>query len=274
MFDSVRIEYFVSGNTVFEASVLLQSEPGSVAISKSCLDLLILKNYISKSECNFTMQSMKVDSPNTSFIAKVPKNLDFHVFGTKNIFELENLIHILNTQKQKLDPSLFDFVELQKSLYNDTVSSYLTLSEIIPFVDQSLGKCLVMDKNIQNSEEFNQIRDITVVFMRFNSIDAGSLKERNNAEIIQYMAKSMFEIVRENVGCVKQLNYDDKLMTALLVWGLKGYSQEKGDAPTAVQAALTLRKKILRTPLKSQFSIGIATGTVYVYMNNIISLIV
>ncbi|KAJ3097653.1 hypothetical protein HDU96_000303, partial [Phlyctochytrium bullatum] len=114
--------------------------------------------------------------------------------------------------------------------------------------------------------DYNQIRNITVLFAHFPDIQVSHLG--SNPEVlvdVQFIARASMEAARRHGGTCRQLNCDEKALSVLLMWGVPGFSHEKGDQPHAVSAALDLLKELHgRKWLHPQtFSIAVTFGKAY-----------
>ncbi|KAJ3115996.1 hypothetical protein HK100_001183 [Physocladia obscura] len=83
-----------------------------------------------------------------------------------------------------------------------------------------------------------------------------------NLNLLQKATQIILKSVCNFEACLRQINCDDKGVTALVVWGLDGFSHEKGEAALVIGAALFMSES-LKAILGTQFSIGIATGSVF-----------
>ncbi|KAJ3321090.1 Adenylate cyclase type 10 [Blyttiomyces sp. JEL0837] len=108
--------------------------------------------------------------------------------------------------------------------------------------------------------QLNELRRVIVVFLKINSPQLrGTLKEQSK------FTQSIFQIVNNFIskfnGHLRQIVYDDKGFTVLLVWGLPPASSR--DEQHALSCCLRLRDTLLNIS-SLQFSIGMSAGKSYV----------
>ena len=117
--------------------------------------------------------------------------------------------------------------------------------------------------NVANDSfsHYNQVRTITSMFIRFPTLDVAQFVD--NISIAQNLVSTSLKIVNQRGGSCRQFGCDDKAATILFVWGMEGYAHEKGEGIYVLDAALELRDAF-REIVDSNFSIGIASGSVYV----------
>ncbi|KAJ3217629.1 hypothetical protein HDU67_007571 [Dinochytrium kinnereticum] len=116
--------------------------------------------------------------------------------------------------------------------------------------------------NLDDASEYNQVRRVTIVFLRLTSFcvrDAASPCLLQTAQNVMLAALSS---IRAFGGCLRQFNCDDKAASLLMVWGLEGFAHERGEPLYALSAALALSKK-LEAIVGNEFSIGVCTGKVF-----------
>ncbi|KAI9351972.1 hypothetical protein BDR26DRAFT_929467 [Obelidium mucronatum] len=141
----------------------------------------------------------------------------------------------------------------------DVVASgpkYLSLAKA--YMDDSVSKI------IETGNVTDQLRSVSVVFIKFGGFQSETIAESRNLAFLQAAATSIISKVKEFEGCIRQFNCDDKALTALLVWGLEGHAHEKGEAHVAMLAAIEISKS-LKVCLEDEdgFSIGVTTGVVF-----------
>ncbi|KAI8837809.1 hypothetical protein BC829DRAFT_42805 [Chytridium lagenaria] len=98
--------------------------------------------------------------------------------------------------------------------------------------------------NIDDASDYNQIRRVTIVFLRLTSFRVRDAASPSLLHIAQSVMIAALSSIRMFGGCLRQFNFDDKAATVLMVWGLEGFAHERGEAFYAISAALSLSKKI------------------------------
>ncbi|KAI8837534.1 hypothetical protein BC829DRAFT_44887 [Chytridium lagenaria] len=111
-------------------------------------------------------------------------------------------------------------------------------------------------------DDYNQLRRVSVVFLQVQGIPLEDIGDDGNLQKLQSLMCAVSSAVRKQGGCLRQFNCDEKGLCALLVWGLEGFSHEKGNAQPAILAAVEIKEQISRM-FGSSFSIGVATGQVF-----------
>ena len=274
-----RLEYFITGPSVKKSGELLAQAPsGFLLVSDICWKIFIESlNGISKineewnlNQENFT-STANANSPKnkrnsvTPIISEYKKSI-----GTKKFNHM-----IISEQESELS----NFIQKLQSVAQSRTFMYKRIDNInkprlIPFLEESLGRTLnstlldlEYDPNaILNSESmrnFNQIRNVVSVFILLKSLEISRFDQTQNISKAQEALHHILATTKTYGGCCRQFGCDDKLTTALLIWGMDGYSHEKGDAPFAVEAALKISAK-LEELFDLDFSIGIASGSAYV----------
>ena len=85
-------------------------------------------------------------------------------------------------------------------------------------------------------EEFNQIRTRTYVFIRFPTLDVAEFSNPSIINLAQTLLNIVIKISQKNGGCCRQFGCDDKTTTILLVWGMEGFAQERGESYHAMKS--------------------------------------
>ncbi|KAJ3097214.1 hypothetical protein HDU97_005077 [Phlyctochytrium planicorne] len=129
----------------------------------------------------------------------------------------------------------------------------------------SLETSLASNSSINNANipsEYNQIRIVTVVFLRLLDYSVGDGASPLSLDIAQKVMIATMASVRMFGGCLRQFNCDDKAASLLMVWGLEGFAHERGEPTYAISAAMMLSKQ-LQSFLGDEFAIGVCTGKVF-----------
>ena len=110
-------------------------------------------------------------------------------------------------------------------------------------------------------QEFNQVRNITSIFIRFPALYVNQFTNKNIIDTAQTVLSKALKITKQNGGCCRQFGCDDKATTLLLVWGMERFAHERGESYYTVKAAVEMAMEF-QTIVNSEFSISIATGKV------------
>ncbi|KAJ3117667.1 Adenylate cyclase type 10 [Phlyctochytrium bullatum] len=107
------------------------------------------------------------------------------------------------------------------------------------FLEPSLAKHAARSRRFSLSD-YQQYRTITVLFVHMSSPSPFAGGSSALLLDLQFLAEALFTAAAKNGGTCRQINFDDKGVSGLLVWGIEGFAHEKGDAPYAVTAASSL----------------------------------
>ena len=279
-----RLEYFISGPSVKESGDLLAQAPsGQFYISEKCWNCFVdcasskfgaNDEWNFKNDSNLTEKNSYLNAKSIVNKGKIIVPVDFNILKTigaakqklrvisENDSELYNFIYMLQKKLPDLDKAI-DSSHTQK------------IKRIFPFIEESLANTIKLSLfqtktfdtraglNDENIRSFNQVRNIVSVFVLLKSLKIPQFDEDQNLENASKGFQDILAITKAYGGCCRQFGCDDKLTSALLVWGMDGFSHEKGDVPFAVEAALEMAAK-LEVLFGSEYAIGIATGSAYV----------
>ena len=139
------------------------------------------------------------------------------------------------------------------------------LSLAMQYVEESLAKYLQQSSmrldSVKSISDYNQLRYITSVFIRFPTLDVSAFSNRETVNIANDALTVCLTATKKHGGCCRQFGCDDKAATVLLIWGMEGYAHERGEAVHAVAASLEIAKG-LEPIFGTGFSIGVAAGSV------------
>ncbi|KAJ3040829.1 Adenylate cyclase type 10 [Rhizophlyctis rosea] len=237
-----RSEYFVAGPAAEDAMTNLQhTKPGEVALSEECW--MRLQHALDAWEASDPI------SLNESLIEQYGRRL---YIIRDDCEDLGSIGYSLAGADNTSDAG----VNNEETFFpGDCV-------RLMDYVDGSLAKTL-MDENSGDPEHgvHNGIRNVCIVFVRLPILSASG----NVPELLAKAQKVMciaLDAVRQYEGSIRQFNFDDKGATALLVWGVEGYTHERGDEPFALHAALQIKEELLLT-MGGHFGIGVSEGPVF-----------
>ncbi|KAJ3193555.1 Adenylate cyclase type 10 [Irineochytrium annulatum] len=133
---------------------------------------------------------------------------------------------------------------------------------VLSYVEESLAAAIRTSAGAHGALRgtYDQIRRVTIVFVKLAGLDVGRLAEHPHLGRAQRCLLDILLAIRPYGGCLRQFCCDDKSTTALCVFGMAGFAHERGEERHALDAAL----KILGTLEPGvQPSIGMATGPVF-----------
>ncbi|KAJ3103675.1 hypothetical protein HDU97_009928 [Phlyctochytrium planicorne] len=89
----------------------------------------------------------------------------------------------------------------------------------------------------------NQFRTVTVLFLRLPHIPVQSIGSSARVfDDVTYVTSEAIRIVSKYGGTCRQIHADEKALSALLIWGVEGFSHEKGDHANAVAAGMEIER--------------------------------
>ncbi|KND02345.1 uncharacterized protein SPPG_02817 [Spizellomyces punctatus DAOM BR117] len=238
-----RVEYFVAGPSVEDAMAILPfTRSGEVGMSAACWNLLT--NTVIRNEREITLNESYLDGDGRGcFIIK------------EDAVDLASLPDVLKNEQEgtaaMMDPNATPSQNEGKGSvrYND-------------YIHESLSRIL---QDLENEEDVevmhNELRNICAVFVRLPKLGA-----TDDPMEMLLTAQSVMIVILEAIhryeGTIRQFNVDDKGATALLVWGVEGFTHERGDAVFALYAAMEIRDE-LRGMVGNDFAIGVSEGIVF-----------
>ena len=265
-----RLEYCISGSVVKEAGDLLNAaKSGEISISANCWFIVKEKLELSFKNTGKYWNSFKIrDEPNGLIPGSVMKITDKGKKEQKAFGKDIQNGRLINQD----DHGMIDAMQMMQSITTVLEKGEGNISQhgdnrqlqvaSLAYIEESLSKYLLSSSTSSDeSRDYNQIRSIISVFIRFSSLDVSSF---SNPETVDKANKALcicLQESRKQGGCCRQFGCDDKAATILLVWGMEGYAHERGEAVHAVSAALEISKG-LKPIFGKEFSIGIASGPV------------
>lgn len=250
-----RREYIVGGEAVLEAGHLLdKGTRGQAVISTELLESInmFIRDSTKRDDDDDVdgygqIESILEDSAQDGMIFLEPSNDDV-------LTMISNIRSIFVNQRSALP-----YEEL----------AVLPPIQILPFLEESLSAALInLGVNNETSVldieswmcNYHQMRRITVVFLRLSSLKIESL---NGAENAQKVFKIVLKASRQFGGCIRQVNYDDKALSVLLVWGMEGFSHETAESVYALEASLQMEKELVKK-FGRDFQIGVSSDRIYI----------
>ncbi|KAJ3104247.1 Adenylate cyclase type 10 [Phlyctochytrium planicorne] len=228
--DDSRAEYFIAGQGLHDAGIMLnKGKSGQLVFGKEKVEIL---------EC---WPQIREFSLSTSDEICVEIGAGF--------YELKSVLSSLAssydscewTEEQLGDTpiwhqDLFAYIEpsLKKHLFSAANSNY----------EQSRNP---VTKSNVFSDNMNQYRTITVLFLRLPNIPVDCLgNSKAVLEDVQFAAEQAIAVALKHGGTCRQIHADEKALSVLLVWGVEGFTHEKGDYGYAVSAGMEI-EMILRS---------------------------
>ncbi|KAJ3193734.1 Adenylate cyclase type 10 [Irineochytrium annulatum] len=236
-----RREYFIAGTALMQAGDMLgHAKAGELAIPTTALERLeTLKRYLSGMvEGNHAVVNAE---SHKSTIVDLIETLQTELGAVGIMTELGACEGRL---EERADPTGY---------LRDMALSY---------VEESLAAVVRANASADEALRgtYDQIRRVTIVFVKLAGLDVGRLAEHPHLGRSQRCLLDILHAIRPYGGCLRQFCCDDKSTTALCVFGMAGFAHERGEERHALDAAL----KILRALGPAiQPSIGIATGPVF-----------
>ncbi|KAJ3106551.1 hypothetical protein HDU97_006144 [Phlyctochytrium planicorne] len=119
------------------------------------------------------------------------------------------------------------------------------------------------------SDNVNQFRTITVLFLRLPKIPIDDIGNPDVMQDVEFAAQESIKIAAKHGGTCRQIHADEKALSALLVWGVEGFSHEKGNHGYAISAGMELKSVLagrswmsdaMKEQTEQNFSIAITMG--------------
>ncbi|KAJ3094255.1 hypothetical protein HDU97_008316 [Phlyctochytrium planicorne] len=223
--NSGRCEYFISGNALLHAGIMLnRGKSGQLVFSASGHG----------------------DLEYSSILDQVKIGDDVHLDLKQSTFAgLKNVLEILTGNGDDLE---FTESKIPMTLFEGKTLPYVEpslLKHLDAFSPRRQGEGEFQSHNSLFSDNANQYRTITVLFLRLSNIPIERIG--TSATVISdvnFAAQKVIEVVTKNGGTCRQIHADDKGLSALLVWGVEGFSHEKGDHLYAVTAAMEIERAL------------------------------
>ncbi|KAJ3106549.1 Adenylate cyclase type 10 [Phlyctochytrium planicorne] len=232
--DRARSEYFIAGKALHDAGIMLGSgKSGQLLFRHELLETLGSWPVISRFKDNVFTEVCVVETQKAAFYEL--KSMLPPLLPSRDLYDWSEEI----LPKSSLsDRSLVKFIEpsLLKHLL-DLVPSE-SPSRIL-----SVGKAGFERKNSIFSDNMNQYRTITVLFLHFPMIPVDVMGQSETImSDVEFVAQECLRVVSKHGGTCRQIHADEKGLSVLLVWGVEGFSHEKGDHHHALTAAVEMRK--------------------------------
>ncbi|KAJ3191303.1 hypothetical protein HK101_007897 [Irineochytrium annulatum] len=114
---------------------------------------------------------------------------------------------------------------------------------------------------LEGSSGVNQLRNVSIIFIRFTGLPVANLNESRMLNLTQKIFMMIIGVLRRYKGCLRQFACDDKAASALIVFGLSGFAHERGEEVAAMRAAWDIRDKLTQL-VGDKFGIGVTSGVV------------
>ncbi|KAJ3094731.1 Adenylate cyclase type 10 [Phlyctochytrium planicorne] len=229
-----RSEYFISGRALYDAGIMLsRGTSGTLVFDQKDMSITtverdLLYQFIDKSSGLVFLQFTSKNDDDSD-LERLRNGLESHLPPRKLLGKGEG-IFLLDERACKSDQRLLAFIEpsLKKSLLRQHDALYSS--------GQSLN-----DGGF--SDNLNQFRTITVLFTHFPNIpiDRLGISPRILSDV-NFIAEETIGAAAEYGGTCRQIHADEKGLSVLLLWGVAGFSHEKGDHTNAVSTALRIEK--------------------------------
>ncbi|KAJ3104735.1 Adenylate cyclase type 10 [Phlyctochytrium planicorne] len=174
-----------------------------------------------------------------------------------------------------IDSSKTEFSQLLKSLSssNEIITHSFRESDFYQgldafkrvFIETSLRQRFLKNSqwDISKQEDINQLRKITVLMVQLSGFSIPDTDREDVLQDLHFFALKILNAAERHGGSCRQINCDEKSLTALILWGLEGFSHERGDASYAVDAGVRLRKVLAEhvwNENEIRFSLSITSG--------------
>ncbi|KAJ3108788.1 hypothetical protein HK100_003390 [Physocladia obscura] len=259
-----KSEFFIAGKALTQSGILLEKgQRGEFAFDKICWD--ILQEEISM-DLKVHIKTSQISDTEEAYIISENDSLDDLISSLEDRmgefqFNPGQLDTGLERTPMKFDPAILD----ELSAYMDD-----TLGRAMLFAKKRVQADSTRDKFAGNLklqidaifESHDQLRNLSVVFIQFPDFRVDTIAEKKNLEKLQSLMEAIMKSMFKFEGTLRQMNCDDKALTALIVWGLQGHAHEKGESGYALNAAFDMAKRF-ESIVGSSFSIGITNGPVF-----------
>ncbi|KAJ3097415.1 Adenylate cyclase type 10 [Phlyctochytrium planicorne] len=254
-----RAEYFIAGKALLDAGIMLnKGKSGDLVFLKDGLENLAywseLRRYLDSSNETVFVSSAKADLLELNLaMSKTLKESDEAESWTENQFH----------DSFKSDPRFLSFLE-------PSLTRHLISTPAGP-----IGSITLPSTTSSLSENINQFRTITCLFLCLPNIPVEKLGNSAVFQDVNFVAMEVIKAVNTHGGTCRQMHADEKSLSALLVWGVEGYSHEKGDHNYAISAGLDIlgslrnrkwwfdREESDVEPEASRFSLAITMGKAF-----------
>ncbi|KAJ3236463.1 hypothetical protein HDU81_010758 [Chytriomyces hyalinus] len=262
--EPVRSEFFVSGQAMAQSGQLLgEGSEGDLVLGENCWDHI---KSIMPHEFSDSLELLQTAKNETAFRINERENLS-------------GLIRVLSEKLDRLDTRLLDTGSENVPVAEADFKGQL--AAILPYVDDALHHAVstaksLMDANIEPERYFevlqrqtqyilnnyDQTRRVCIIFIQFQGFNVEAMHEAESVNKLQSIMNVLVKSIRKYQGCLRQINCDDKSLTALLVWGLQGFAHEKNEAEYVLPAAVEIASRLTRI-VNTDFSIGVTSGSVF-----------
>ncbi|KAJ3108641.1 hypothetical protein HDU97_000497 [Phlyctochytrium planicorne] len=227
-----RTEYFVAGKALLDAGIMLgKGQAGQLVFLLEHLEGLDFWNTLKKFKDSRSSDVVAVDIQNPYF-SRLKDRLCSLLPQYDGVDWNEGLL----PQKFTLDRSMFTYVE-------PSLLKHLQFEEKAEQADSATLADLGSPNSSNFSDNMNQYRTITILFLRLPNICVDCLGTSKQVFAdVDFVAKEVIRIVNKHGGTLRQIHADEKALSVLLVWGVEGYSHEKGDHVHAIAAGMELEK--------------------------------
>ncbi|KAJ3104246.1 Adenylate cyclase type 10 [Phlyctochytrium planicorne] len=226
--EDARAEYFVAGHALHDAGVMLnKGKSGQLVFRQvqiNSIDSWPLINEFSRSDSDEIRVEIgigyhELKSTLYSLVSSY-NSYEWTEGSTADVPAFEEDLSVY------IEPSLKKHLFSAAKVYHGTAQNALR-------------------ENSVYSDNMNQYRTITVLFLRLPNIPVDSLgSSKAVLEDVQFVADKAITIASKYGGTCRQIHADEKALSVLLVWGIEGFTHEKGDYGYAVSAGMEIEKTL------------------------------
>ncbi|KAJ3107766.1 hypothetical protein HDU97_003436 [Phlyctochytrium planicorne] len=226
-----RSEYFVAGKALLDAGVMLnKGKAGQLVLDMSNLDdmkfMPALQDFADKASETMALIEMTSNSFSSLKASLVALTSTFHAQEWSEELLPDDAYD--RSKAPYIEPSLLKHLVMQLQDDQPRMST-----------DMEERKQPVFEDNM------NQYRTIATLFLRVPNVPIDCLGSSSQTlEDVQFVAQESIRVATKNGGTCRQIHADEKALSVLLVWGVEGFSHEKGDHVYAVAAAVELSRSL------------------------------
>ncbi|KAJ3193635.1 hypothetical protein HK101_004451 [Irineochytrium annulatum] len=273
-----RREFFIAGKAVIEAGEMLnRASSGEVALPARAFALL--EDHFG----NFGSIAVRSDG-----ISLLSERVDLVELSQQLQGSLVNWIRTNGLHAAACEGDLVDIDDRNLEICDgllpfleESLAAHISKAATNRYYSTNRVKTSVLERQTTSSSikrgslasnrprnidsDVGQLRNVSIVFIRFSGLSVESMDDPQTLSTAQAVFGIIMETLRKLNGCLRQFACDDKASSALIVFGLAGFAHEKGEEKIACLAAWDICAK-LKMLMGSGFSIGVTSGTVYVFL--------
>ncbi|TPX57347.1 hypothetical protein CcCBS67573_g09266, partial [Chytriomyces confervae] len=273
-----RVEYFIAGDSMKSAAEYLAlGVEGDVVFSPEIVSILTghvqtqLQNHSELKKSVGRKYRIMSSSSDDTFEMVIPLNEKLAhlqlLLEKKSIPVIRSVANIAmpDEDQSKIAARAVAFMDdgIKRLLENTLIERKRPESATISSISTPPMNRMSFVNNISSIfDNYDQLRNVATLFLKMPTFKPETLHEPDSLNVLQQVMQIVLNTISKFEGCLRQFNCDDKGVTALLVWGLDGFSHEKGESSLVIGASLHMLGP-LKKMFGDRFSIGVATGSVF-----------